>query len=319
MADKLIGGLTPTAAVVLTDKVPKEPTAGPPAEYFLVSQLVTLLNTIYAPITGGAYVLKAGDTMTGLLTIAQATANTSNLILSGQSLTGANAQSLLDMAGTWNTSGAPTALKLNMVNTASGAGSLLADFQIGGVSRVSISKQGTIKSTIATIADSGFVVNGIINANLIEFQVAGVYKWAEYVDGSFNLNFFDASGIRFGIMQGADAVFIGPGTDCRLYRDAADVLAIRRTITAQTFRWYRTFTDTSNYERGALQTAAGQIILAAETAGTGADDIDLVLTPAGVGRVNITTAASIDAAVVSTHTARVKFNGTEYKVLLATP
>lgn len=138
MADKLIGGLTATAAVVLTDKVPKEPTAGPPAEYFLISQLKTLLDTIYAPITGGAYVLKAGDTMTGLLTIAQATANTSNLILSGQSLTAANAQSLLSMIATWNTSGNPVALRLAITNTASGATSKFLEFLAGAGGATSI-------------------------------------------------------------------------------------------------------------------------------------------------------------------------------------
>lgn len=150
MADKIIGALTATAAVLLTDKVPKEPTAGPPAEYFTLTQLKTLLDTIYAPVTGGAYVLKAGDTMTGLLTIAQATANTSNLILSGQSLTGANAQSLLSMAGTWNTTGNPSALKIAITNTASGATSKFLELLAGAggaTSVLTIDKAGAIVST----------------------------------------------------------------------------------------------------------------------------------------------------------------------------
>src|SRR6516225_4935630 len=44
----------------------------------------------------------------------------------------ANAQGLLDLAGTWNTSGKPSALKLNVTDTASNADSLLLDLQNGG-------------------------------------------------------------------------------------------------------------------------------------------------------------------------------------------
>lgn len=142
--DSTIGNLSQTAAVLLTDKVPKEPTAGPPAEYYTISQLKTLLDTIYAPVTGGAYVLKAGDTMTGLLTIAQATANTSALVSTGYSLTGANAQPMLSWAGTWNTSGIPTAISLNITDTASNAASLIADWKVNGLSKFSIRKNGLI-------------------------------------------------------------------------------------------------------------------------------------------------------------------------------
>jgi len=76
-------------------------------------------------------VLKAGDTMTGLLTIAQATANTSAFVSTGYSLTGANAQSLLSLAGTWNTSGAPVALRLAITDTASAATSKFLEL-LGG-------------------------------------------------------------------------------------------------------------------------------------------------------------------------------------------
>jgi hypothetical protein len=39
------------------------------------------------------------------------------------------------------------------------------------------------------------------------------------------------------------------GTDCLLYRDAANALALRNTTNAQIFRIYSTYTDASNYER----------------------------------------------------------------------
>lgn len=181
MADKTIGALTATAAVLLTDKVPKEPTAGPPAEYYTISQLKTLLDTIYAPVTGGAYVLKAGDTMTGLLTIAQATANTSALVSTGYSLTGANAQSLLSLAGTWNTSGSSSAIDLNITDTASAAGSSLLNLRVGGTPMFQIGKAGLINAVnsivFAMAADNtpmfggaGVVISGAASTVVAEFN-----------------------------------------------------------------------------------------------------------------------------------------------------
>lgn len=71
-------------------------------------------------------------------------ANTNALTVSSYSLTGANAQSVLDLAGTWNTSGTPTAIKLNLTDTASNAASLLLDLQVGSVSKFKVAKSGTM-------------------------------------------------------------------------------------------------------------------------------------------------------------------------------
>jgi len=73
-------------------------------------------------------------------------ANTVGIGLSGYSLTGSNAQSMLDLAGTWNTTGTPTALKLNVTDTASNAASLLMDLQVGGTSRFRVTKAGSVVS-----------------------------------------------------------------------------------------------------------------------------------------------------------------------------
>lgn len=72
--------------------------------------------------------------------------------------------------------------------------------------------------------------------------------------------------------------------DTIMVRDAAGIMALRSGTSAHAQRVYRTFTDTSNYERQAFQSGAGYFEWAAETAGTGTDDIDLRLTPAGAGR-----------------------------------
>jgi len=107
-------------------------------------------------------VLKAGDTMTGLLTIAQATANTSAFVSTGYSLTGANAQSLLSLAGTWNTSGNPTAIDLNITDTASNAASLLMSLRVGGTTVFRVDKTGSLSLPVSgTIsAPGGTITSG---------------------------------------------------------------------------------------------------------------------------------------------------------------
>lgn len=71
-------------------------------------------------------------------------ANNSALTASGYSLTGSNDHPLLDLAGTWNTTGTPTGIKLNVTDTASNSVSPLVDLQIGGVSKAKITKSGQI-------------------------------------------------------------------------------------------------------------------------------------------------------------------------------
>jgi hypothetical protein len=76
-------------------------------------------------------------------------------------------------------------------------------------------------------------------------------------------------------------------SDVILTREAANTLGLRHAANAQTFNWYATYTDASNYEGGYLTAAAGSVTLGARTAGTGTDNIDLLLVPAGTGAVGI--------------------------------
>ena len=88
------------------------------------------------------------------------------------------------------------------------------------------------------------------------------------------------------ILLEANTAFIGLGTsnDVRFGRDAAATLAQRNGTNAQTLRIYGTYTDSSNYERLSLSTTAGTSVnITAETLGTGGDNLNIVLTPAGTG------------------------------------
>lgn len=97
--------------------------------------------------------LSATGTVSGsTLTATSTTANTAYLAGTSYSLTGSNATSMIDVSGTWNTTGAPSAIKVNVTNTASGAGSRLIDLEVGGADRFAIDVNGSL-ITVDTVAD----------------------------------------------------------------------------------------------------------------------------------------------------------------------
>jgi hypothetical protein len=101
--------------------------------------------------------LTAATLTASTVTASSTAANTSAIASTGYSLTGSSAVSLVDLAGTWNTTGTPTALKLNITDTASDAGSLLLDLQVGGTSKAKVDKDGDILTTgsVTTAAPAG--------------------------------------------------------------------------------------------------------------------------------------------------------------------
>lgn len=230
MADKLISQLSATASVVATDVFEIEKLAGAPSEKATITQLTTLFSTIYAPITGGAYVLKAGDTMSGLLTITQATANTSVFASTGYSLAGANAQSLMDLAGTWNTTGNPSGLRLAITNTASGATAKLFELLAGAggvTSMFSVSKAGAVVSAANITAGLNLLSSG-------DVSVANGGAWINGTRGTFGytadgvMRLLDFAGTSFGRLMfgGTTSSFpaikrSGTGLEFKLADDSA--------------------------------------------------------------------------------------------------
>ena len=89
-------------------------------------------------------------------------ANTPALTSTGYSLTGSSAQSLVDLSGTWNTTGTPIAFKTNLTVTAAGANSMYADFQAGGFSQFGVSRiSGSSNALWLYNTNSGTNTNGI--------------------------------------------------------------------------------------------------------------------------------------------------------------
>lgn len=218
---------------------------------------------------------------------ANGAASTPALSLTGTIFTGGSAittkpKLLIETSGATSTNWSTSGTALG-VNAGSGFTGNLIDLQTNATNLFKVSgSDGT-----TTIGDGVYVLSGGITTG---FQV-----WTNFP-------------IRWNTTNST-----------QLFGGVSDTLEVRSSTRAQTFRVFGTYTDASNYVRAAINTTSTTVVLACETAGTGADNIDLGLTPAGTGLVAFSNAASVDAAVVSTHTARVKFNGTEYKVLLATP
>ena len=208
------------------------------------------------------------DTATPQLEVPQA-ADTYNapraFAIAPVALTGSAATTSFDVTQTWNTTGTPSALKLNVTDTASNAASLLMDLQVGGASRFAVVKSGAISCGNITCGD----IKSSVNTFLID-------------NGSGSLRLFTdtwLSRAATGTMTIGSAVnssngtlraaVIAVGDDAILARDAADTLAQRRGTNAQTFRIYNTFTDASNYERGKMEWASNVLRIGTEKAGTG--------------------------------------------------
>ena len=197
-------------------------------------------------------------------------ANTSLLkSTTGYSLTGSNASSMIDLAGTWNTSGTPSAIKLNITNTASNAMSSLLNLQIGGVDRFIIINTGVFfqykNATDYTYSAPAGSIYGYLNS-------LGRTTQLVFDDGSGNgtnsgLHMGANSFIRWHSLNRTDSgVF-----DLALYRDQANTLALRNAANAQAFRLYGTYTDASNYRRLiTTMSTAGVAEIKPDGAGTGA-------------------------------------------------
>lgn len=165
-------------------------------------------------------------------------------LIAGQSLTGAQTTSALDIATTWNTTGAPTALKANVTDTASNALSALIDLQRNGASVFQVDKNALITLTGSL---AGIVNNG---------------------STTFRLN---SNGLAFGNSQ--FLAWSNNNTqvlDLTLYRDgAADTLALRRSTNSQILRIANSWTDPSNNEYLSLGFSASNAHVTATKLGTG--------------------------------------------------
>ena len=189
-----------------------------------------------------------------------APANASALSSTGYSLTGSNAQSMIDLAGTWNTTGNPVALKIAMSNTASGATSKFISLLAGasGTTEVfNVDKSGNISCTgaLKLLTDARITTDGAYTNSLI-LQENGFSRLA--VAGDVRL-------LNCALGFGASTSIAA--TDTYILRDAANTLALRNGANAQAFNIYNTYTSGSVYERGFMRWASNVLEIGAEHVG----------------------------------------------------
>jgi hypothetical protein len=206
---------------------------------------------------------------------------TRSLTMTGATVTAS--APVLDLSQTWNNAAVPfTGLKFNVTNTASAAASLVVDVQVGGVSILKADKTGVITAGAAVIRAPYGYLNNLAGGMLF----TSGYTQLTGLDGSAGLAIATAGGnVLFPTSLSFGANYYTP--DVYLRRDAANTLAQRNGTNAQTSRIYGTYTDASNYVRAALAATSTAVTLTAETAGTGADDIPVRITPAGVSQVEV--------------------------------
>lgn len=219
----------------------------------------------------------------------------------------------LDLSATWNNAAVTfTGIKFNATSTASAAASLLMDLQVGGASKAKIMKDGSLYiNTTATTALAGQGVSAGSGASLHVGAINGscFLGRTDIFGGSAVINDLKLA-VKSDMPIGWSSDSTSYGTqDVILRRDAANTLALRNGTNAQKLNWYYSYTDSSNYVRGALATSASAITISAETAGTGADNIDVSLIPAGTGKVTLpggtllkTSAALTDGAAAQAGT-----------------
>lgn len=117
------------------------------------------------------------------------------LYSTGQSLTGSLAQSLVDLSGTWNTSGVPTAFKIAITNTASGAGTLLMNLLAGAAGTTSM-----FAVRVTGIVDTASTIN---SGGDITLPNGNVFQWGTRTrltaPSASQLNITDNTGAASGI------------------------------------------------------------------------------------------------------------------------
>jgi hypothetical protein len=211
--------------------------------------------------------------------------------LTGQSLTGTQSTSLVDLATTWNTTGTPSALKLNVTDTASNAASNLMDFQIGGVSKLKINKAGDLVNptwTLGALGGGHYGFFGSTNGAFLFLNPAnqrGV--WVTNSPEGFVTQIYNSLLKISGL---------GTNFTTLLTSDAAGILAQRNGTAKQTLRIYNTYTSATVYERAVMDyngPTPNTLRIGTEFLGAGmaANPVDVVV--GGVARISIAAIGTI--------------------------
>lgn len=284
-----------------------------------------------ATIGSNALAVTGTTLLNNRLTITQGTANQAVLASTGYSLTGSDATSMVSLAGTWNTTGAPTALSLRITNTASDAASLLFDF-------------GTSAGALATLRIDGAMrlLKGYSATNYHIGNASGGISWSGgdaffCQSGSAIAAFTGTNGL---IMSGTRGIGFTSGAadagnnDAFFMRKAAATIQMGADAAGVTNQMFTAANRITSDGVGANLTiaagngrggAAGNLILSSWTTGAaGAAGVLTTMLTIDISRLTIASgkalrlgvAASAEVLADSTHTLIVEDSaGTQYKLM----
>ena len=160
-------------------------------------------------------------------------------------------------------------------------------------SQLLLPRMGGTMPQIASIANTTTGMNIDPDNSVVSFDIGGTQTLKISGSGS------------------SQALQYGNGNSGNMFtlasEDAPLIMALRYGGSQNTERIYNKWTDFSNYERMTLTGVQGASVnLTAETAGTGADNLNIVLTPAGTGIVttpaNIYTSGDVSALTFTDRT-----------------
>ncbi len=138
---------------------------------------------------------------------------------------GALAGSILNTAQTWNTTGAPTAIKLNVTDTASDAASLLMDLQLGAATRFKVKKDGQATITTTTGGTGILYLSGASGGFSFGTDTSGGF--AQSTTAGKGMAFYNNDGSTFLKVGGSGGI---TGTSTTLSgSDATSLLSFTQT------------------------------------------------------------------------------------------
>lgn len=197
--------------------------------------------------------------------------------------------SILNLNQTWNTTGTPSAIKLNVIDTASNADSNLIDLQVGGVRKFKVNKLGYATANRfmpnTHVGLSWFGSDDHYNLRLyvaneprMQLTAYGALQLAGTAPLAWTSSYFNA----------------GLTPDTFLLRDeAANTLAMRNGVNPQAFRLYNTYTSGTHFERLNLRWDTNVVKIGTEKGSAGGVARDLSFETDATTRMTIAASGDI--------------------------
>lgn len=267
--------LLPT--VTMAETIIKKPSGGS----------VTITDTTTSTLTAGV-VLSNGSDLDSIAILTSVSGGTGNGFTKFSGPATAERTFTLPNASSTIATGTGTA---NVVPRWSGTGGTMVDTSPSlTCDGTTCTFGGPIVGPNGTVTDPSFVPGDGAGFYRVDTNATGV------TGGTSNASFmsfdYGTTGLRlrdgWGIAWDGGTALSGALTAGSVFavRDGSYSLGFRNGANALRLSVYGTFTDASNYERLALTTTAGSgVSIIAETAGTGGDNLNITLTPAGTGVV----------------------------------